>query len=184
MEFGKKIHQTRLEFEVCIEFGKSGGLVVKRSACTADLFESKSLTHGEDASLASSAWRLACLARRKVRSISGSNNNKPRSKYNLSIHITIHAGLHWCVCIGASGAYALAPISTLGVLPKAIGAYALALGCVRTGSRNGLLGFVCDILVPLTFFSHFHSELFLLKPKTLERTHQGIVQNGKQFKTQ
>ncbi|MED6128091.1 hypothetical protein PIB30_094364 [Stylosanthes scabra] len=30
-----------------------------------------------DASLASSARHLACLARRKVRPISGSNNNKP-----------------------------------------------------------------------------------------------------------
>ncbi|MED6159301.1 hypothetical protein PIB30_041054 [Stylosanthes scabra] len=86
MEFGKKIYQTKLEFEVCIEFGKSGSLVVKRSACTADLFVSKSLTHGEDASLASSARGLACLARRKVRSISGSNNNKPGSECNLSNH--------------------------------------------------------------------------------------------------
>ncbi|MED6209310.1 hypothetical protein PIB30_053422 [Stylosanthes scabra] len=114
MEFGKKIYQTRLEFEVGIEFGKSGGLVVKRSARTADLFESKSLTHGEstyiirsssrirvkiridqlkgllsDGSLANSARRLAYLAGHKVRSISGSNNNKPWSECDLSIHITI-----------------------------------------------------------------------------------------------
>ncbi|MED6108767.1 hypothetical protein PIB30_027318, partial [Stylosanthes scabra] len=93
-------------------------------------------------------------------------------------------GLHWCVRTGASGAYALALKSTLGVPPKAIGAYALAFGCVRAGSRNGLLGFACDLLVPLALFSHFRSELRLLKPETLERTHQGIVRNGKQFKTQ
>ncbi|MED6151391.1 hypothetical protein PIB30_082029, partial [Stylosanthes scabra] len=76
------------------------------------------------------------------------------------------------------------PISTLGVPPKAIGAFALALGCVRTGSRNGLLGFVCDLLVPLALFSHFRSELCLLKLETLERTHQGIKWNGKRFKIQ
>ncbi|MED6185618.1 hypothetical protein PIB30_058879 [Stylosanthes scabra] len=86
--------------------------------------------------------------------------------------------------LDCTSAYALAPISTLGVPPKAIGAYTLALRCVRTGSRNGLLGFVCDLIVLLALFSHFRSELCLLKPETLEHTHQGIVQNGKQFKTQ
>ncbi|MED6177965.1 hypothetical protein PIB30_103138 [Stylosanthes scabra] len=103
---------------------------------------------------------------------------------DVALPLFIDAGLHWCVCTRASGAYALASISTLGVPPKAIGAYALALGCVCTGSRNGLLGFVCDLLVPLTFFSHFRSELCLLKPETLKRTHQGMVRNGKQFKIQ
>ncbi|MED6164144.1 hypothetical protein PIB30_086857, partial [Stylosanthes scabra] len=93
------------------------------------------------------------------------------------------AGLHWCVRTGAFGAYALAPISTLGVPPKAIGSYTLALGCVRTGPRNALLGFVCDLPIPLALFSHFRSELCLLKPETLERTNQGIVRNAKQFKT-
>ncbi|MED6159300.1 hypothetical protein PIB30_041053 [Stylosanthes scabra] len=92
--------------------------------------------------------------------------------------------IHWCVCTGAFGAYALAPISTLGVPPKAIGAHALTLGCVRIGSKNGLLHFVCNLLVPLALFSHFRSELCLLKPETLERTHQGIVRNRKRFKTQ
>ncbi|MED6140070.1 hypothetical protein PIB30_089669 [Stylosanthes scabra] len=95
----------------------------------------------------------------------------------------IDSELHWCVGTGASGAYALAPNSSLGVPPKAIGAYALALGSVRTGSRNGLLGFACNLLIPLALFSHFRSELCLLKPETLERTHQGIVRNGKRFKT-
>ncbi|MED6214391.1 hypothetical protein PIB30_102535, partial [Stylosanthes scabra] len=89
----------------------------------------------------------------------------------------------WCIRTGASGAYALAPNSSLGVPPKAIDAYALALGCVRIGSRNGLLGFACDLLVSLILFSHFRSEVCLLKPETLERTHQGIVRNGKRFKT-
>ncbi|MED6141235.1 hypothetical protein PIB30_101206 [Stylosanthes scabra] len=102
----------------------------------------------------------------------------------LRLPLFIDAGLIWCVRTGASGAYALAPISTLGVPPKAIGAYALALGCVRTGSRNDLLGFVCNLLVHLDLFSHFHSELCLLKPETLERTHQGIMRNGKRFKAQ
>ncbi|MED6127267.1 hypothetical protein PIB30_086491, partial [Stylosanthes scabra] len=95
----------------------------------------------------------------------------------------IYAETCWCIRTGASGAYALALNSSLGAPPKAIGAYALALGCVRTGSRNGILGFACDILVPLALFSDFHSELCMLKPETLERTHQGIVRNGKQFKT-
>ncbi|MED6211038.1 hypothetical protein PIB30_069771 [Stylosanthes scabra] len=56
MEFGKKIYQTRLEFEVGIEFGKSGGLVVKRSARTANLFENMSLTHGEALQVQLGAW--------------------------------------------------------------------------------------------------------------------------------
>ncbi|MED6151112.1 hypothetical protein PIB30_079151, partial [Stylosanthes scabra] len=95
----------------------------------------------------------------------------------------IDAETRWCVHAGASGEYALAPNPSLGVPPKAIGACALALGCVRTGPRNGLLGFACDLLVLLALFSHFRSELFLLKPETLERTHQGIVRNEKRFKT-
>ncbi|MED6226942.1 hypothetical protein PIB30_108779 [Stylosanthes scabra] len=49
-----------------------------------------------DATLASSARRLACLVRRKVRSISGSNNNKPGSECDLSIHITIHRSKRQC----------------------------------------------------------------------------------------
>ncbi|MED6151110.1 hypothetical protein PIB30_079149 [Stylosanthes scabra] len=95
----------------------------------------------------------------------------------------IDAETRWCVRTGASGAYVLAPNPSLGVPPKAIGAYALALGCVLPGSRNGLLGFACDLFIPLALFSHFRSELCLLKPETLERKHQGIVQNGKRFKT-
>ncbi|MED6128684.1 hypothetical protein PIB30_100350 [Stylosanthes scabra] len=86
--------------------------------------------------------------------------------------------------LDCTGAYAPALISTLGVPPKAIAVYTLALGCVCTGSRNGLLGFVCDLLVPLALFNHFRSELCLLKLETLECTHQGIVRNGKWFKTQ
>ncbi|MED6210708.1 hypothetical protein PIB30_066673 [Stylosanthes scabra] len=39
----------------------------------------------------------------------------------------IDAETPWCVCTGASGAYALAPNSSLAMPPKAIGAYALAL---------------------------------------------------------
>ncbi|MED6127928.1 hypothetical protein PIB30_092725 [Stylosanthes scabra] len=81
----------------------------------------------------------------------------------------IDSELHWCIRTGASGAYALAPNSCLGAPPKAIGACTLALSC--------------NLLVPLALFSHFRSELCLLKPETLERTHQGIVQNGKWFKT-
>ncbi|MED6165515.1 hypothetical protein PIB30_100239, partial [Stylosanthes scabra] len=57
------------------------------------------------------------------------------------------------------------------------------LWCVRIDSGFGLQAFLCDLLVPRALFSHFRPELFLLKPETLERTHQGIVQNGKQFKT-
>ncbi|MED6164885.1 hypothetical protein PIB30_094370, partial [Stylosanthes scabra] len=94
----------------------------------------------------------------------------------------IDAETPWCVRTGASGAYALAPNSSLGVPPKAIGAYAVALGCIRTGSRNGLSDFSCDLLIPLALFSHFRSELYLLKTETLERTHQGIVRNRKRFK--
>ncbi|MED6113898.1 hypothetical protein PIB30_075127, partial [Stylosanthes scabra] len=49
--------------------------VVQVSESESELDQSKELL--SDASLASSDQRLACLARRKVRSISGSNNNKP-----------------------------------------------------------------------------------------------------------
>ncbi|MED6187108.1 hypothetical protein PIB30_073249 [Stylosanthes scabra] len=42
IELRKKIYHTRFEFEVCIEFGKSVGLVIKRSACPSDLLKSKS----------------------------------------------------------------------------------------------------------------------------------------------
>ncbi|MED6151089.1 hypothetical protein PIB30_078918 [Stylosanthes scabra] len=56
--------------------------------------------------------------------------------------------------------------------------------CVCIGSGFGLQAFLYDLLIPRVHFSHFRSELCLLKPETLERTHQGIVRNGKQFKTQ
>ncbi|MED6137593.1 hypothetical protein PIB30_066371 [Stylosanthes scabra] len=105
-------------------------------------------------------------------------------KQKQRLPLFIDAGLQWRIRTSASGAYTLAPISTLGVLPKYIGEYALALGCVRIWSRNGLLDFVCDLLIPLALFSHFCFELCPLKPETLERTHQGIVWNGKRFKTQ
>ncbi|MED6202678.1 hypothetical protein PIB30_107960, partial [Stylosanthes scabra] len=57
------------------------------------------------------------------------------------------------------------------------------LWCVRICSGFGLQTFLCDLLVPRAFFTHFRSELCQLKPETLECTHQGIVRNGKQFKT-
>ncbi|MED6222720.1 hypothetical protein PIB30_067073 [Stylosanthes scabra] len=43
--------------------------------------------------------------------------------------------------------------------------------------------FCCDLFVPFALFGHFRSELRLLYPETLKHTHQGIVRNGKQFKT-
>ncbi|MED6111761.1 hypothetical protein PIB30_055262 [Stylosanthes scabra] len=43
--------------------------------------------------------------------------------------------------------------------------------------------FCCDPFFPFTLSSHLRSELCLLNPETLKRTHQGIVRNGKQFKT-
>ncbi|MED6149982.1 hypothetical protein PIB30_067784 [Stylosanthes scabra] len=95
----------------------------------------------------------------------------------------IDAGNHWCVRTEASGAYALVPKPAFGRAAQGYGAYALALWCVRIGSSNGLLGFACNLLVPLALFSHFRSELRLLKPVILERTHQGIVRNRKRFKT-
>ncbi|MED6220920.1 hypothetical protein PIB30_049413 [Stylosanthes scabra] len=39
--------------------------------------------------------------------------------------------------------------------------------------------FCCDPFVPFALSGHFRSELRLLNPETLKRTHQGIVQNGK-----
>ncbi|MED6127731.1 hypothetical protein PIB30_090920 [Stylosanthes scabra] len=45
--------------------------------------------------------------------------------------------------------------------------------------RIGLSAFLCDLLIPRALFSHFRSELCLLKPEILERTHQGIVRNRK-----
>ncbi|MED6206621.1 hypothetical protein PIB30_028611 [Stylosanthes scabra] len=43
--------------------------------------------------------------------------------------------------------------------------------------------FCCDLFVPLVLSGHFRSELCLLNPETLKHTHQGIVRNGKQFKS-
>ncbi|MED6218082.1 hypothetical protein PIB30_023617 [Stylosanthes scabra] len=43
--------------------------------------------------------------------------------------------------------------------------------------------FCCDLFVPFALSGHFRSELRLLYPETLKHTHQGIVRNGKQFKT-
>ncbi|MED6122233.1 hypothetical protein PIB30_037828 [Stylosanthes scabra] len=44
--------------------------------------------------------------------------------------------------------------------------------------------FCCDPFVPVALSNHFRSKLRLIYPETLKHTHQGIVQNGKQFKTQ
>ncbi|MED6221848.1 hypothetical protein PIB30_058618 [Stylosanthes scabra] len=63
--------------------------VVRVSESESESNQSKGLL--SDASLASLARRLACLARRKVHSISGSNNNKPGSECDHSTQITIHS---------------------------------------------------------------------------------------------
>ncbi|MED6194732.1 hypothetical protein PIB30_031265 [Stylosanthes scabra] len=44
-EFRQKINQPGLEFEVCVEFRESLGLVVKGCACTTQLFESRMSCH-------------------------------------------------------------------------------------------------------------------------------------------
>ncbi|MED6123987.1 hypothetical protein PIB30_054781 [Stylosanthes scabra] len=46
------------------------------------------------------------------------------------------------------------------------------LWCVRIGFGFGLQAFLCDLLVPRTLFSHFRSELCLLKPETPEHGSQ------------
>ncbi|MED6135615.1 hypothetical protein PIB30_048275 [Stylosanthes scabra] len=43
--------------------------------------------------------------------------------------------------------------------------------------------FCCDLLIPFALSGHFHSELRLLNPETVECTYQGIVRNGKRFNT-
>ncbi|MED6159173.1 hypothetical protein PIB30_039851 [Stylosanthes scabra] len=43
--------------------------------------------------------------------------------------------------------------------------------------------FCCDPFIPFALSGHFRTELRLLYPETLKRTHQGIMRNGKQFKT-
>ncbi|MED6121297.1 hypothetical protein PIB30_028798 [Stylosanthes scabra] len=43
--------------------------------------------------------------------------------------------------------------------------------------------FCCDPFIPFALSGHFRSELCLLDPETLKHTHQGIVRNGKRFKT-
>ncbi|MED6181514.1 hypothetical protein PIB30_019941 [Stylosanthes scabra] len=63
----------------------------------------------------------------------------------------IDAGMHWCICTEASGAYALVPKSPIGRAAQGCDAYALALWCVRIGSSNGTLGFVAIF----SFLSHF-----------------------------
>ncbi|MED6122012.1 hypothetical protein PIB30_035746 [Stylosanthes scabra] len=72
----------------------------------------------------------------------------------------IDAELHWCVRSKASGADALAPKPAFGRATQGYGAYALALWCVYIGSINGLLGFACDLLVPLALSNHFRSAGF------------------------
>ncbi|MED6184286.1 hypothetical protein PIB30_046013 [Stylosanthes scabra] len=43
--------------------------------------------------------------------------------------------------------------------------------------------FCCNLFVPFALSGRFRSKLCLLYPETLKHTHQGIVRNGKQFKT-
>ncbi|MED6125349.1 hypothetical protein PIB30_067711 [Stylosanthes scabra] len=113
MEFVKKIYQTRLEFKLALSSGNMAvwlsNAVLAPPIClrvslspivkapvseeVVHVSESESKLHQlkgllSDASLASSARRLACLTQRKIRSISGSNN-KSGSECDLSIHITI-----------------------------------------------------------------------------------------------
>ncbi|MED6173297.1 hypothetical protein PIB30_058037 [Stylosanthes scabra] len=71
-----------------------------------------------------------------------------------------------------------------GVPPKAmLRTHWLSIRCICTGSRISLLGFACDLLIPFAIFSHYRSELRMLRFETLESTYQGIVRNGKWFKT-
>ncbi|MED6209363.1 hypothetical protein PIB30_053912 [Stylosanthes scabra] len=92
----------------------------------------------------------------------------------------IDFGSHWCIRIGALGAYTQAPFWNLGVPPKSsVDAYALVLGCVHTGCRIGLQVFLRDFLVPFALFSHFCSDLCLFRSEILEQTYQGIERNGK-----
>ncbi|MED6170249.1 hypothetical protein PIB30_028982 [Stylosanthes scabra] len=83
----------------------------------------------------------------------GSNTVRPYHHYRSQIGWTI---------LKTSGAHALEP---------------------KVRWRIGLLGFLCDLLVPFVLFSHFRSSLCLLNPETLEQTYQGIMQNGKRLGT-
>ncbi|MED6215414.1 hypothetical protein PIB30_113408, partial [Stylosanthes scabra] len=86
------------------------------------------------------------------------------------ISSVMHAAQVWWPCTHrASGAYA----------PMLEGACAPLLQCVRMGVSFDLQAFLHDLFDPRALFSHFRSDLSLLKPETLEQTNQGIEQNGK-----
>ncbi|MED6160104.1 hypothetical protein PIB30_048284 [Stylosanthes scabra] len=89
-----------------------------------------------------------------------------------------------CVRTEASGAYVRigAEITNWACLPR-LDVYAW-LPLVRMHRLQLCPSrFCCDLFAPFALFNHFRSELSLLNPETLEHTHQGIVRNGKQFKT-
>ncbi|MED6149733.1 hypothetical protein PIB30_065394 [Stylosanthes scabra] len=112
IELRKKIYQTSmfalssgnrlgwlsnavLDLQICLRVSLSPMVkvpvseeIVRVSESESELDQLKGLL--SDASLGSSAQRLACLARRKVLPISGSNYNKPGSECDLNIQITIH----------------------------------------------------------------------------------------------
>ncbi|MED6225287.1 hypothetical protein PIB30_092249, partial [Stylosanthes scabra] len=52
--------------------------------------------------------------------------------------------------------------------------------CIRMGVIFCLQASLHDLFVPRALFSHFWSDLSLLKPETLEQINQGIERNGKQ----
>ncbi|MED6218083.1 hypothetical protein PIB30_023618 [Stylosanthes scabra] len=88
------------------------------------------------------------------------NSGGPRSYNRTRVNHASPGRTHQCKQNSkASGAYALVPKLAFGRAAQGHGAYTLAL-------------------------CHFRSALRLLNPEILERTHQGIVRNGKRFKTQ
>ncbi|MED6146771.1 hypothetical protein PIB30_037840 [Stylosanthes scabra] len=73
----------------------------------------------------------------------------------------------------------IVPVQPNGRAAQGRDAYAW-LPSVRTHGVQKLISRFCsDPFVPFALSGHFRSELCLLNPKIHERTHQGIVKNGK-----
>ncbi|MED6211751.1 hypothetical protein PIB30_076652 [Stylosanthes scabra] len=91
--------------------------------------------------------------------------------------------LYWCAqpCQGRGPKFRSVTEMQPSLKLPSTGFGSFSLGSRNRGSGFGLQAFLCDLLVPRAFFSHFRFELYPLKLETLERTHQDIDKNKGKF---